>query len=201
MDTITIYGFNPSVYVRTLRLVCEEKGMAYKLVPYRPNSTEQREIQPFGKVPALTHGDFYLFESPAIARYLDHIGPDPRLTPQDPREEALMNQWVSITCDYAFDALIRKWVLPERGLRPHDEIAMAEGKATAVTLFGYANAALCNDDFLCGNRLTLADLFLLPQIMEVAAYDEAHEMIEGFDRLASWYAHMLARASVQKVSE
>ena len=58
MTDVKLYGFPQSTYVRTARLACEEKGVAYEIVPSQPDSSENLAVHPFGKVPAMSHGDF-----------------------------------------------------------------------------------------------------------------------------------------------
>ena len=200
MTQLTLFGAGHSTFVQTVQLVFEEKGLAYTYVPASQYSEDQHDLQPFGKVPALTDGDFHLHETLAIAQYLDSLKSEPRLVPSGNKEAAIMYKWISIACDYGREALIRNWLLRENGALPADEVAIAEAKASAVILFGQANSALCNDDFLAGDQISLADLFVFPQILGVATLDEAHDIIEGFDRLSSWYAHMLARPSARQLA-
>lgn len=68
MTDVVIYGFAQSSYVRTTRLVCEEKGVAYELAPVEFGSPAHLELHPFGKIPAFRHGDLVLHETSAIAR-------------------------------------------------------------------------------------------------------------------------------------
>jgi len=46
-------------------------------------------------VPALQHGDFMLYETNAIAAYVDEVFPGAKLTPADPRKRARMNHTIS----------------------------------------------------------------------------------------------------------
>ncbi len=62
MATVEILGFAPSTYTRVARMACEEKGVSYELKPLQPHSPEVLAIHPFGKIPALRHGDFELCE-------------------------------------------------------------------------------------------------------------------------------------------
>jgi len=57
-------------------MVCEEKAIEYVLTE-RPRTREILAIHPFGKMPVLRHGDVELFESKAIATYLDRSFPAP----------------------------------------------------------------------------------------------------------------------------
>ncbi len=50
------------------------------------------ELSPHGKVPVLKVGDEVLFESNAIAEYLDEVVP-PRLHPEDPLARAKNRAW------------------------------------------------------------------------------------------------------------
>ena len=80
-----IIGSSRSSYTRVARMVCEEKGIDYTLTETLLGSPEVCAIHPFGKMPVLRHGDFTLFESKAIASYLDAAFPGPALTPTDPK--------------------------------------------------------------------------------------------------------------------
>src|SRR6185436_9015626 len=71
---------------------------------------EIRAIHPFGKMPVLRHGDFQLFESKAIATYLDRNFPAPYLFPSDLRLAALTEQWVSLTNTLMDLTLIRTYL-------------------------------------------------------------------------------------------
>ncbi|MGB6325161.1 MAG: glutathione S-transferase family protein, partial [Methylocella sp.] len=80
-----------------MRIACEEKGVAYRLTPAKPHSPEVNAIHPLGKVPAMRHGQFQLFESKAIATYADRAFPGPKLFPDDAKLSATIEQWVSVT--------------------------------------------------------------------------------------------------------
>ena len=67
MDELEIIGAPQSTYVRMVRIVCEEKGAAYRLTPVMPHSPPVNARQPLGKIPVMPHGAFSLFESRASA--------------------------------------------------------------------------------------------------------------------------------------
>jgi glutathione S-transferase len=83
MAAIKIYGVPPSTFTRAVRMGCHEKGIDYELVPTFPNTVGS--LNPFGKIPAMTHGELTLFESSAILRYLDQAFAGPKLWPADAR--------------------------------------------------------------------------------------------------------------------
>jgi glutathione S-transferase len=90
-----IIGSARSTYTRVVCMVCEEKGIEYALTERPPGAPELTAIHPFGKMPVLRHGDVELFESKAIAAYLDRGFPGPPVFPSDPHLAALTEQWVS----------------------------------------------------------------------------------------------------------
>ncbi len=85
MTDVKLYGFPQSTYVRTARLACEEKGVAYEIVPTEIGSPENLAVHPFARVPAMSHGDFKCFETAAICRYVDEAFDGPALQPADAR--------------------------------------------------------------------------------------------------------------------
>jgi glutathione S-transferase len=69
--------------VWAVRIAATEKGVPYKFTPLRPNTPEVGAIHPFSKIPVMRHGDFELFESKAIATYIDRAFDGPPLIPAD----------------------------------------------------------------------------------------------------------------------
>ena len=91
-----IIGSVRSTYTRVVCMVCEEKAIDYLLTEKPLRAPEILAIHPFGKMPVLRHGDVELFESKAIATYLDRSFPGPHVFPSDPYLAALTEQWVSL---------------------------------------------------------------------------------------------------------
>jgi glutathione S-transferase len=98
MLDLEIIGVPFSNYVRSVRMLCEEKGVSHKLTPSRPHAPEVMSIHPAGQIPCMRHGDVELFESKAIATYIDRAFPGPRFIPDDALGAAVVEQWVSLTC-------------------------------------------------------------------------------------------------------
>ena len=91
-------------------MVCEEKRIEYVLMEKPLHAPEILAIHPFGKMPVLRHGDVELFESKAIATYLDRSFPAPYVFPSDPRLSALTEQWVSLVNTLIDRTLIRTYL-------------------------------------------------------------------------------------------
>ena len=72
--TVELIGYRYSVYLRIVRVVLAEKGVAFAHVevdPFAGPPDWYLALHPFGRVPTLRHGDFVLYETSAIARYVD----------------------------------------------------------------------------------------------------------------------------------
>jgi glutathione S-transferase len=80
-----------SPFGRAVLIALEEKDASYRLSPLSPGDHKREPYlsrHPFGRMPALEHDDFNLYETQAIVRYLDRILPEAPLTPADPRAAA-----------------------------------------------------------------------------------------------------------------
>jgi glutathione S-transferase len=108
MTEFAVYGIPGSPYMRAVLMGLEEKNAAYRIEVLGPGEAKGAEylgIHPFGRVPAFEHGDFRLYETQAILRYLDDILPNPPLIPDDARAAARMNKSSVSTTGISF----RKW--------------------------------------------------------------------------------------------
>ena len=101
MSKAVIYGPAYSTFARTVRLALEEKGADYDIVEVdiltgAHQTPEHLARHPFGKVPAFEHDGFALYETDAIARYVNQAFDGPELEPGDARARARMNRpWPS----------------------------------------------------------------------------------------------------------
>ncbi len=205
--TFTIYGPNYSTYVRTSRMVLEEKGAAYQLVELDLFKGEHRQPahlarNPFGPVPAFDHDGFGLYESRAIATYLDRILPGPRLTPAEPKAEARMLQIQGIVDSYAYDATIRT-IFIQRALvgaqgGTVDEAAIAAARPKAELALAEIERLMGEGPWLVGSAITLADLWLAPVLAYFRMVPEGQAAMAARAGLAAWFERIAARPSFQK---
>ncbi len=104
-----VYGFPRSTYVNIVRLVLTHKEVPYVFHDLEPvmGKPEHLALHPFNRVPILRHGDFTVYETSAIASYIDEAFEGPRLTPQDVCERARMNQWIGAVNSYYYPYMLR----------------------------------------------------------------------------------------------
>src|SRR3954470_7419900 len=171
IEQFVLHGIPGSPYVRTPLLALEEKGLPWRLaaIAMGANRTpEYRAIHPFHKIPTLDHGDFRLYETAAILRYLDRMANAPALVPGDARMAARMDQLISITGCYVAPRISGALSFPRRvapmfGIPVDDEAVAAAIEPAAETLDEIARL-LGDQVFMAGDAITLADLMLAPHI-------------------------------------
>jgi len=199
MADVIIYGPSASTYVRTARLACAEKGITHTLEPLQVGSEANTKLHPFRKVPAMRHGDFVLFESGAIGRYVDRTFKGPALQPQDLKDLARMDQWMSAVSDYCYQAMIREIVIqrvlvPARGGKPDEAMIKAAWPKVEYQL-GVLEQGLAKSQFLAGNSLSLADLALLPIVFYVKVQPEGGPLVAKHKGISAWFDRLAARPS------
>jgi glutathione S-transferase len=205
MTDIKVHSIPGSPYGRTVLLALEEKHAAYRVVPVPPNtlrSPEHLARHPFGRVPVLEHGDFRLFETQAILRYLDRVLPEPALTPSEPRSAARMDQLMNVNDWYLFQGAgsvigFQRVVGPKlMGLTP-DETAIAAAMPKAHIAFEALAGELGGGAYFGGDSPSLADLMLAPQFDFFTATPEWLPLTAKTPNLVSWMDRMSGRPSMR----
>ena len=201
MAEITLFGFPNSTYVRTARMALAEKAVAYDLEPWMPGTPSLAPLHPFGRVPAFRHGELVLFETFAIARYVDEAFDGPLLQPKGLADRAIMTQWVSAIVDSVYPAVIRAYALPLllaklRGQDP-DEGAIAAGVPDMEAALAVVDRGCATTEYLAGDRISLADLFLFPIIAAAARAPASARRLKQCPNLKRWFALVSSRPSVE----
>jgi glutathione S-transferase len=199
MASVEILGFAPSTYTRVARMACEEKGVPYELKPLPPHAPEVLAIHPFGKIPALRHGDFELCESKAIADYIDRSFDGPPLFPGDPRERARAEQWVSIVNTMMDPVMIRTYLFGYFFPKTEDgkpNRAAIDGTLPALRAqIAILDKAVAPTGYLAGDRYSFADINVMAILYYVRMFPEGAEALAGAPALAAYYERNAARPS------
>lgn len=190
---IEIFGSPQSNFVRAVRMVASEKGLAYVHHPVRPHSADALAVHPLGLVPGLRHGEIRLGESQAIVAYLDRLKSDPPMGPAgSPAEAAEIAQWISIVATSVDRIVVRRYVvpyvLPETADGLPDRAAIEAVLPELRYVLSVLNARLKCRDFLASNRFTFADVLLLTTLSPARRFTEfaaliaeAAELLRYFD--------------------
>ena len=192
MSELILHGSPRSNYVRTCQIVLAEKGVAYTYDPVMPQTLEQLARHPWGKVPAMTHGDLALYETLAITRYIDAAFDGPALQPPTIEDRARMDQWLSVYNAY-LNPILGSSIAIERMLRkPSNEEKIAAAMPEAEKYLTMLEKGLAGSEFLAGNRVTLADFFLVPTLDYLSQTPESEVLLSDTKNINSWLLRMMA---------
>jgi glutathione S-transferase len=152
-------------------------------------------------VPVIEHGDFRLYETQAILRYVDAAFPGTALQPTEPRAAARMNQIMGISDWYVFrdvgvGIVFQRIVGPVLLGRAADEAAVKEALPKAQVCIRELDRLLGSQPYLAGDALSLADLMVAPQLDYFAATPEGRSLLAGTG-LEAWLGRMNARPSLR----
>ena len=203
MARITLYGFDGSTYVRTVRMVLAEKGAQYEQVPVHvlkgePRQPEHLARHPFGKVPVLDYDGFRIIETSAIAPYLDEVLPGPSFTPDNPKDRARMRMAMGIIDSYGYGAMVGVagyHLFPDFIGGPNEE-ARQQAIATSRRVLEELMKLRGNDAFIAGAGPSLGDFYVAPLCFYVALTPDA-DTVFTVDGFASWWERMQAMPSYQ----
>ena len=204
--TIVAYGIPGSPYLRQPLLACEEKGVPWRVEALGMGEHKQPDYlarQPFGRIPAVEHDGFRLYECQAILRYIDRAFDGPSLTPANARAAARMDQVMNIMDWYVMPSLtsgigFNRIVAPAFGM-PVDEGAVKAAIPLAQTSLKALEDILGGQSYFGGDQVSLADLAAIAHLEMVPMSPEGAELIAGSPLLA-WLERMGQRPSVQKTN-
>jgi glutathione S-transferase len=156
---LTIIGKPTSINVRKVLWTCVELGLPFTREDWRE---EHAALNPNRMVPVLVDGDFTLWESNAICRYLCARAGSDALLPRDAHARARVEQWM----DWQATELNNAWRYPfmalVRASPAHTDPAQIEaGVASWNRHVGILEAQLAaTGAYVAGERFTLADVVI-----------------------------------------
>lgn len=205
MSDFIVHTIPGSPFARAVMATLEEKGVPWRIAPMAPGTLKVEphiSRHPFGRMPVIEHGDFMLYETQAILRYIDRVYPEPSLTPAEPRAAARMDQVMNIADWYLFQGVgsvigFQRVVGPVLlGLTP-DEEACAAAMPKGHQVFGALSELLGEQPYFAGDKVSLADLLLAAQVDFLTQAPEWAALTEGRPNLVRWMDRMNARPSIQ----
>lgn len=207
MTDFILHGIPGSPYVRAVALALEETRACWRLdaVPMGGHrDPAYRAIHPFHKIPTLDHGDFRLYETAAILRYIDRVLPSRVLIPEDSKREAQMDQLISMTNDYMVSRVsgvlsFNRCIAPMLGW-PVDEEAVRNGIGPAEDTIAEFARLLGDAPYMTGDTLSLADLMVVSHVAFLPEFAEGQALLAAQPNLAAWLMRMEARPSMVATS-
>ena len=204
MSKMTLWGFNGSTYVRTVKMLLAEKGatdfeqVQINVLEGEPRKAEHLARHPFGKVPVLDHNGLRILETSAITRYLNDVLPGKSLVPASPSDRARMDMVIGILDSYGYGALVggvAAYHLFPDFVGGKNEAMLKAGIDNGRKVIEFAMKTKGDSPFVAGD-LSLADLYLAPVLAYVSMTPDAKSVfdVKGF---ADWWARVQALKSFQ----
>lgn len=193
---IKIWGRKDSSNVQKVLWCCGELGLAYERIDIggRFGGNKERpylDLNPNGLVPTIEDGDFVLWESNSIVRYLVDKYGQGRLLPPNPEGRANANRWMDWQLTTMGPALVPLFwafirTLPER----RDQAAIDEALKRANHAWQIPEEHLAKNRYLAGESFSIGDIPL-----GIWAYRWFNLPIErpNFPQVRAWYDRLTER--------
>ena len=206
MADVIVYGFPISTYVNVVRLALTHKGVPFEFhdLEGEMGTPSHLALHPFGRVPILDHAGFRLYETAAIALYVDEAFTGPALQPTTARARARMHQWISSLNSYyypniAFHLGHERLIYPPLGIAPDEKVVAVALPKIAAGLDIMERELGEGRGFLVDDRPTLADFFMLPTLTTLGLTPEGQAMLASKTNIAAWRQRLEALPSVMAV--
>ena len=177
---LVLYHYWRSSSAWRVRFGLHHKGLAYESRFVDLKSSEQRAaehkvVSPMGVVPCLLVDGRPLSESVAILEFLEEVAPQKPLLPADPWRRALVRQLVE---------LVNSGIQPLQNLAVLDHLSLDEpkrkswvqhfnqrGLSALESSLAYVEKEFGPGQYSLGDDLTLADIYLVPQVATALRFE------------------------------
>jgi glutathione S-transferase len=190
---LRVLGKASSINVRKVLWTCEEIGIAYTRADDGPELAQN----PNGLVPVIVDGDFVLWESNSIIRYLANKWAADALLPREPQARAEVDRWIdwqatelNSSWRYAFSAIVRR------------NPAFGDVRQVEASTVDWARMMSILDDhvaitgaYVAGATFTLADI---PIGLSVNRWFMTPLQRPAFAAVAAYYERLSARPAFLK---
>lgn len=177
---LKLYNYYRSSASFRVRIALHLKGLSYEEIPVHLAKDEQnasafQTINSQALVPVLQDGDKIINQSLSIIEYLEELHPTPSLFPVEPYQKALAR---------SFALMIASEIHPLNNLRVlkylTEELGLSDDKKNQwyqhwiekglSALEHTLRQSKASGDFCFGNQLTIADIFLVPQLFNARRF-------------------------------
>lgn len=195
---ITIWGRANSVNVQKVLWCLAELDLPYHRIDAgmqfgRNDQPEYLAMNPNGRIPTLVEGDYVLWESNSIMRYLCMAhGKGSPIYPEDPQPRAAVDRWLDWTLS-TLQPVDRPvfWALVRTPPEKRDMVAVQKDADAEAKVWQIVEARLERRRFIEGEQFTIADI-------AIGAFARRWFGVEGVTKpalphLARWFAEISAR--------
>jgi glutathione S-transferase len=196
-----LYCLPQNANTRKIRAVANEVDLRLDLETIdlrsgQGQSPEFLKINPNGKIPALTDGDFKLFESNAIITYLAAKAGRKDLLPTEPQARAHVDQWLHWQNAHLSTAIgkiaMERYYKPLFNMGAADPVKVEEGLKDADRFLTVLDGWLATRDYVC-NTLTVADFSLAGTLsirrdisLDIGKYAHLNKWLTRIETRPAW---------------
>ncbi len=201
MSTLHIWGRMSSINVRKVVLAAQWMGLDFKRtdagLSYGINTTpEYLRMNPNGQIPVMQDGDFTLWESNVIVRYLCAKHSMGNLYPENLAQRFDAERWMDwqqTTMNNVGRAAFVEWIRTP-GPQP-DMAAIAKSVATTEPQLALLDAHLAQRPFMAGDAMTMADFPIACEMHRWWGLPPQHPALprSAYPHLSRWYAGICAQ--------
>jgi elongation factor 1-gamma len=203
MVTGTLYTYPENFRAYKALIAAEYSGAKVKVASEAPEfvlgetnkSPEFLAKFPLGKVPAFASADGKnIFESNAIAYYLANE----QLRGKSIEDQAFVQQWISFADNEILPPACT-WVFPCMGIMPFNKQASERAQTDLKAALAALNEHLKTKTFLVGERVSLADICCMANLLMPYKWVLDPEFRAGFNNVTRWFLTMVNQPQVKKV--
>lgn len=186
---IKLYGNPVSTCTRKVLFTLHETNTPFEMNVVDFSKGEHKaephlSRQPFGKVPALDDDGFALYESRAMARYIDEKAGF-KLTPKDIKQRAIMEQWISVE-SANFTPPAMTFIYHVVFGSPQKPEALEQAGKQLDACCAVVEKALTGKTWLSGDQVTLAEVSFAPYL-EYGMQTDAKKIFAKYPQLSAWW--------------
>ena len=195
---LRIWGRANSVNVQKVLWCLSELDLRYERIDAgmafgRNNEPEYLAMNPNGRIPTLVDGDFVLWESNSVMRYLAlAYGQGSPVYPQAPKARAGVDRWLDWTLS-TLQPVDRPvfWALVRTPIEKRDMVAIQKDVDAEAVVWRIPDAQLATRRFIEGDDFALADI-------AIGAFARRWFGVEGVTKpklpnLERWFASLAGR--------
>src|SRR5215471_14797345 len=200
---LTIWGRTNSVNVQKVLWCLDELNLAYERIDAgmqfgRNYDADYLAINPNARVPTLVDGDYALWESNSVMRYLCMAyGKGTSIYPQEPKRRAAVDRWLDWTLS-TVQPVDRPvfWALIRTPKEKQDMVQIQKDADAEAPVWAIADRQLSTRRFIEGDQFTIADIAVGLFARRWLGFAGINK--PGFAHLERWYADIAARPSFAK---
>ncbi len=188
-----LYSYYRSSAAYRVRIALNIKQIEHQIVPVNLLKKAHKQAdyvrkQPQGLVPCVELSDGrVLAQSGAILSYLDALHPDTQLLPADAFDAAKIQSFVDIIgCDIHPICNLRILNYLTNDLKVDSEQKLSWYRHWIIEGFAALESMLTGTEYCFGNKVTLADIYLIPQVYNALRFEVD---MQAFPKIMSIYQH------------